>query len=144
MLDRLVRSLAELTVTRQRLREATTADLVRLAIAIAERILHREITTDAASIEAIARAALEKVQSRDVARVVTHPTHEAAIRRLMEQAAPGKPVEVVADASLQCGDVRFETGQGVLDASIQTQILEIERGLAGWLAPGSTHTPEHD
>jgi flagellar biosynthesis/type III secretory pathway protein FliH len=39
-------------------------------------------------------------------------------------------VELIADSSLQCGDVLFETAHGNLDASLESQLGEIERGLA--------------
>jgi flagellar assembly protein FliH len=39
-------------------------------------------------------------------------------------------VEVVADSSRSPGDVIFETERGYLDASVDSQLQEIERGLA--------------
>jgi len=39
-------------------------------------------------------------------------------------------LEIVADASLQAGSAIFETSRGELDASINTQLAEIDRGLA--------------
>jgi flagellar assembly protein FliH len=39
-------------------------------------------------------------------------------------------VEIVADASLLAGSAVFETSRGEMDASIGTQLAEIERGFA--------------
>ncbi len=39
-------------------------------------------------------------------------------------------VDLIADPSLRVGDVIFETSQGTLDASIESQLSEIERGFA--------------
>jgi len=36
---------------------------------------------------------------------------------------------LTADASLKPAEVYFETSQGILDASVETQLREIERGL---------------
>jgi flagellar assembly protein FliH len=38
--------------------------------------------------------------------------------------------EIVADTALQIGDVIIETRRGDLDASLETQLREIERGFA--------------
>jgi flagellar biosynthesis/type III secretory pathway protein FliH len=48
----------------------------------------------------------------------------------MAQLLPGTPIEIASDASLKPGDVIFETAHGQLDASVSTQLREIERGLA--------------
>jgi flagellar assembly protein FliH len=42
-------------------------------------------------------------------------------------------VEVIADASREPGAVVFETERGNLDASVDAQLREIERGLADCL-----------
>jgi flagellar assembly protein FliH len=39
-------------------------------------------------------------------------------------------VEVIADPSAEPGAVIFETDRGNLDASLESQLKEIERGLA--------------
>jgi flagellar biosynthesis/type III secretory pathway protein FliH len=41
----------------------------------------------------------------------------------------GASIEVIPDPSRQPGALVFETERGNLDASIETQLLEIERGL---------------
>jgi flagellar biosynthesis/type III secretory pathway protein FliH len=48
----------------------------------------------------------------------------------LAQLIPGAAIEIAADASFKPGDVIFETPQGQLDASVSTQLREIERGLA--------------
>lgn len=130
VLGRLAQSLADLAEARQRLREETAADLVRLSIAIASRILHREITLDPDAVHGLLKAAFDKTASREVTRVLVHPSHEAAVRTFVVRAASPTPIEIVADPRLECGAIRLETTQGQLDASIETQLREIERGLA--------------
>jgi flagellar assembly protein FliH len=44
--------------------------------------------------------------------------------------AGGLAVEVVADAAREPGSVVFESERGNLDASVESQLREIERGLA--------------
>ncbi len=130
VLDQLGKSLASLAGLRSRIREDAEGDLLKLAISIARRVLHRELTLDPESIEGLIRVALEKLQSRELCRVRVHPDQEQAIRKSLERFANSQKVELVTDASLQCGDVLFETAHGNLDASIEAQLGEIERGLA--------------
>lgn len=130
VLDQLGRSLATLSSLRSRIRSEAEGDLLKLAISIARRVLHRELTLDPESIEGLIRVALEKLQSRELSRVRVHPDQENAIRNALERFSNSQKVELVADSSMQCGDVVFETMHGNLDASIEAQLREIERGFA--------------
>ena len=40
-----------------------------------------------------------------------------------------RPIEVSADSNLEAGGLIFETNRGQLDASLHSQLDEIERGL---------------
>lgn len=130
VLDQLGRSLATLSTLRSRIREEAEGDLLKLAISIARRVLHRELTLDPESIEGLIRVALDKLQSRELCCVRVHPDQEQAIRKSLERFSNSQKVELITDPSLQCGDVLFETAHGNLDASIESQLREIDRGLA--------------
>ena len=129
-LQRLSSTIAGLLQLRQQLKEDAAGELVQLAIAIASRILHRELNVDPDAILGLVRAALTKAQSKEIHRIRLHASHEAPLRRALSQLMPGATIEIAADASLKPGDVIFETAQGQLDASVSTQLREIERGLA--------------
>jgi len=58
-----------------------------------------------------------------------HPGLEALVRKCLEQCAPGKDLVLSPDPALNPGELFFETSQGLLDASVDTQLREIERGL---------------
>jgi flagellar assembly protein FliH len=130
VLDQLGRSLATLSSLRSRIRGEAEGDLLKLAISIARRVLHRELTLDPESMEGLIRVALDKLQSRELCRVRVHPDQEQVIRKSLERFSNSQKVELITDSSLQCGDVLFETVHGNLDASIESQLGEIERGLA--------------
>ena len=130
VLERLARSIHDAAEARRRVREETAAEVVRLAISIAMRILHREITLDPDAVHGLLKAAFNKMQSREVTRVLVHPDHEAAVRRFLEQVSNSVPIDIAADPRLERGAMILETAQGDLDASIDTQLKEIERGLA--------------
>jgi flagellar assembly protein FliH len=129
VMDRLSRSLADLASIRSRVRKTAESDLLKLAIAIARRVLHRELTLDPSSIEGLIRVALEKLESRELCSVRVHPDQEPVIRTLLARFSAA-PVELIPDPTLQCGDVLFETAHGTLDGSIEAQLQEIERGFA--------------
>ena len=133
VMDRLTRSLSDLSSIRNRVRKAAEADLLKLAIAVARRVLHRELTLDPGSIEGLIRVALEKLESRDLCRVRVHPDQEPVIRTLLGRFSAAS-VELIPDPTLQCGDVMFETSHGTLDGSIEAQLQEIERGFADRLS----------
>ena len=130
VLEQLGKSVAALASMRTRIRTEAEGDLLKLAISIARRVLHRELTLDPESIEGLIRVALEKLQTRELSRVRVHPDQQPAIRNSLERFANSQKVELIADSSMQCGDVLFETAHGTLDASIESQLSEIERGFA--------------
>jgi len=102
--------------------------LVRLAIEIARRILRREIHTDPSAVLGLVKAALERVAAREVLRVRVPPQDVAMLKNhLAEQGMPER-IEVTADGNLERGAVIVETSRGDLEASVETQLEEIERG----------------
>lgn len=127
--ERLAETVADLAKTRAETIRRAEADTVRLAIEIARRVLHREITTDSGALQALIRAALEKLQSQEVYRVRVHPDQERTMKSCLDQSGRGQSVAVAPDPMLPKGGVIFEIGRGALDASVDTQLAEIERGL---------------
>ena len=130
VVERLTRSVEEVAHLRPALAAQAEASLLKLAVAIARRILHRELSLDPDALAGIVRAALEKVQLDEVCRVRAHPAEAAALGAAFGKAWAGRGIQVEADASLERGAVIVETGRGKLDASVETQLAEIERGLA--------------
>jgi len=128
-IQNLARTLDELARLRQTMREESAQDLVRLATSIAARVIHREVSIDPDALAGLVQAAFIKLQSREISRARVHPSLENLLRRCLEQ--PGAPKHLVlsVDSALAPGEVIFETSQGVLDASVETQLREIERGL---------------
>ena len=133
VIERLVRSIEELGQMRARLRNEAEADLVRLSLAIARRVLRREMSIDPDALRGVIVAALEKLHSQEICRVRVHPSLAGMVGARLREAVAGCGAEVIADPSRQPGDVVFETERGNLDASVDSQLLEIERGLADCL-----------
>ena len=130
VLARLANTILQMADARANYIRQTEADVVKLSLAIARRILYRELTIDQGALAGLVKAALEKLQSDVVARARVHPDLEATVRATIEQSGRGASVEVVADASLERGGAVIETNRGSLDASLEVQLREIELGFA--------------
>ena len=133
VVERLTATIADVAATRADTMRRAEADTVRLAVEIARRVLHRELNVDPNAVEALTRAALEKLQAQEIHRVRVHPGLENPVRTCLQQAGRGQAIEVIADPSQPQGGVLFEISRGTLDASVGTQLDEIERGLTDHL-----------
>jgi len=133
VVEKLAATVAEVAATRGDVIRRAEADIVRLSIEIARRILHRELTLDTSALEALIRAALEKLRSQELYRVRVHPDQEQLVRGCLQEIGRDPEIEVVSDASQPRGGAVFEISRGSLDASVETQLREIELGLADHL-----------
>jgi flagellar assembly protein FliH len=125
--QRLAQSVRDLAQLRPRLRRDAEADVVRLSLAIARRILRREMSVDPAAIQALAQVALQRLGRQEISRVYVHPNQAPAIKAALE--AGGIRAEIIPEITRESGALVFETNQGILDASVNAQLEEIERGL---------------
>jgi flagellar assembly protein FliH len=128
-LEGLARTVAEVASARADTIRRAEGDTVRLAVEIARRVLHRELSLDSSALEALIKAAITKLGSQEIYRVRVHPEQAALMRACLEQEGKGT-VEVLSDMTQPKGGVSFEISRGTLDASVDTQLREIENGLA--------------
>jgi flagellar assembly protein FliH len=104
-------------------------EVVRLALAIAARILRREAQTDPLLLTGAVRAALGQLSASTAVRLrvpqaeldlwteaLAHPPH-----------LPANP-EILPDSALHPGDCRIESTLGTAELGIRAQLSEIERG----------------
>jgi flagellar assembly protein FliH len=121
---------AELAGARQKLRAEAEAAAVALAMEVARRVLHREVAADPEAILGLVKAAFQKCDARATQRLRVSPVDAEIIRenQIRLNLPPG--LEIASDRSLARGSAIFETSRGDLDASVDTQLAEIDRGLA--------------
>jgi flagellar assembly protein FliH len=129
-LDRLARAIQEVPQVKRRVRNEAENEVVKLSLAVARRILHREITADPQSLQGVVYAALQRLQNREITKIRVFPASVKAVRAALERNGGMAALEVIADGALQPGGLLFETSLGELDASVETQLQEIERGFA--------------
>jgi flagellar assembly protein FliH len=127
---KLARSIEELTGSRPRYRRQAEQDVVALALAVARRILHRELTVAPEALLGLVKAALDKMEAREVHQVRVSRGDAPMVRQFFDQMVLPQRVEVIPDAKLVPGGVMIESSRGLLDASVDTQLSEIERGFA--------------
>jgi flagellar assembly protein FliH len=131
MLHRLMQTLEELTQVRAQMIHQTERQMVQLALAIARRIVHREVTLDPDLLVAMARVAMERLGETAQVKVRLHPDdYEVAGAGRVSQLA-GSNVMILADTHLSRGGCRIESDMGILDAGVDAQLAEIARALLG-------------
>jgi flagellar assembly protein FliH len=141
MLNRLTQTLEELTQIRAQMIHQTERQMVQLAVAIARRVVHREVTLDPDLLIAMARVAMERLGETAQVKVRLHPDdYEAAGAARVAQLA-GSNVMIMADAHLGRGGCRIESDMGILDAGVDAQLHEIARALLGDDAGGGQGAP---
>src|SRR5579864_8124534 len=101
--EQLGRSIEQLALHRAKIQREAEPELVRLALAIARRIMRRELTVDPDSLLGLLKAGLEKIESAEAHKVRVHPEHAAAVAKLLEGAA--RPIEVASEPGLPVGAV---------------------------------------
>jgi flagellar assembly protein FliH len=128
VLQRLAAAIQEVSELRPRLRKQAESDLVRLALAIARRIVNRELSVDPEAITGLVRMGLDKLRLNEVVGIQVHPHHQAALKEHLARSG-AMNVEVSSNAAQERGTAVIETTRGKLDVSVETQLGEIERGL---------------
>lgn len=119
-------------VTEEELRRASQAELVTLAVAIAEQIIQREIASGPSVIEQVVARALEYAQAAPVTRIMVHPDDLETVQRWLPEALgePAAQIELMGDTAVGRGGCVIGTKTGFIDARIETQLAEVRRVLA--------------
>ncbi len=127
---RLAQTIEEVAGTKTRLQREAERDIVWLSLAIARRVLRRELQIDEEAILGLIKAALENASLREITEVRTHPSHLTSVAEHLRRIGAPEAIKVRADATLELGGIVIETTRGTLDASLETQLEEIGRGMA--------------
>jgi flagellar assembly protein FliH len=130
MAARMARTIEELSGMRQRFRHEAEEDVIALAIAIARRVLHRELTVAPEALLGLLKAALEKIEVREIHRVRVCPEDAPLVQSHLDKMGLPQQVELIADPGLGRGAAILDSSRGALDVSVETQLAEIERGFA--------------
>lgn len=108
-------------------------EVIRLALAIARKILHREAMVDPMLLAGIVRSALERLDSTTRIKLRVGADH-AKNWTVVFEGWNGLSIEVVPDLHLMPDTCRIETEVGTTDISLEGPLKEIEHGFFDLLA----------
>jgi len=126
--DELIQSLEKISAIRSTLVAQTEAELVRLALEIAQKVIHVEVSNHQVALE-LTRAALSRIPNRTPATVHLHPEDLAYVELNQHQLPTSHVLTFVEDRSIGRGGCVVQTEMGEVDASIEQQFAEIEEKL---------------
>ena len=134
-LEAVIRRLQEAAEEAVRRRDRALAqaeeDVVKLALAVAERVVRREVAAGPEVTAAVVRSVLEEMPAASAGRVVVrlHPDEHRLLADAWTAGRPGGtgPVELewVADPGVEPGGCVIETEMGTIDAGLETRLREL-------------------
>lgn len=128
-LGELAAAVAEFRAQRDEYLARVETEVVRLALAIAERVIHREAQMDPLLLSGAVRVALGQLADSTQVRLRVPAEHAGLwmeMLRLMPRLTPVP--EVVADAEMQGQEAVLESEVGSVHLGVRAQIAQIERG----------------
>ena len=128
--EQLGRLLEDFGAERDRYLLAVEHEVVRLALAVASRILRREAQMDPLLLMGAVRAALGQLAGATEVRLHV-PAADADLWKESLALLPNPPVRpaVIVESDLSLGDCRLEASLGQADLGLRAQLDEIERVL---------------
>ena len=133
--ETLAAALSEFAKGREECFRNVEGEAVRLVLAIARKVLHREAQVDPLLLTGVVRVALEKIANGTTVRLrvpaIQADDWRAALGPLAEL---DSTIEIVADKSLRGPQCLFVTETGTTDVSLEGQLAEIERGFLDLLS----------
>jgi flagellar assembly protein FliH len=123
----IVKACEEFGGVRKKYFAGVEAEVVKLALAIAARVLHREAKLDPLLLAGVVRVALEKV-AEDSATMLRVPVSTVAMWREIFVVSPESSLQVVGDERLGVGECVLDTNVGKVELGVSAQLEEIERG----------------
>lgn len=124
-LSQLQSTLSQLLIYRSTIRTEVEREVVDLAFAAARRILRREATLDRSTAAGIIRSCMDEKSHAEITRVVVHPDDVEQVRLSV-----GPNIAVAGSEDVARGGALLETKSGTLDARIDSQLDELQMGLA--------------
>jgi len=118
---------SEFAMDRQRYFAAAEAQVVKLALAIARRVLTREVEADTMHLAATVRAALARVHDGSASVLRVRLGEQSQWEALFAKSREGT-VSVVGDEHMEAGECVLETSVGRVELGVNVQLAEIERG----------------
>lgn len=120
--------------TRKQYFARVESEIVKLALAIAGKIIHREAQVDPMLIAAIVQMALGQLKDGTFATLRVRPDEAPKWRAYFEERPLQIEVVITEDPGLIRGDCLLETELGSVNFSLNAQLKEVEQGFFDVLA----------
>jgi len=139
-LERVVPAVQVLRLSAERLAEQARGDALEIGFLVARRILEAELSTGPEALFALVKGALKRAGDSRLVRLRCHP---GDVQTLSGPAAAGQlgittaTIEVVADGSLEPGDVMVDTDFGKVDGRLKVRLEELFRAATSALEEGA-------
>jgi flagellar assembly protein FliH len=129
-----MRGLVEMArVERHKIIETAEPEILRLSVAIAERILNQHVALDENTVLEMTRSAITRLVNRETVTVRVNPADIETMRQHRDKLMAMNDIDnlrVIEDQRVDRGGVLIETDAGTIDAKISTQLREVRRLLA--------------
>lgn len=112
---------------RQRFFSSAESQVVKLALAVARKVLQHEASTDGLYLRSSVKAALARVQDGTTT-TLRVPEREFVDWTAMFLQAGAERVQVVIDEQMKAGECVLETKVGTIEFGLEVQLGEVERG----------------
>jgi flagellar assembly protein FliH len=132
LLKQYAKTLEELNNLRKEIFAASEGEVVRLALEIARKVIRREVSADEELVLTLVKVALSRLADQTVMTVRVNPADYQTIQRHhhahSSSSSLAEGVKLVDDPSVSRGGCLIETESGIIDARIEEQLREIEKG----------------
>ena len=112
------------------------ADIIELVLAVAEKVIAREVRTDRGIVVNVVRAALAEVHDATELRIRVHPEDYALLEPRWQEMLPrsvAEQSELLSDELVERGGCAVETRIGYVDSQLKTRLSQIVNAFQGVL-----------
>lgn len=131
LLRRLAGAVDEVSSTRQAMIRRTEQQVVELALAIAKRMLQRELNVDRGLLLGMARVALDRLGDPGTATIRLHPDDYVIVNASPDRAWASDQMTITADSSVERGGCLVQCDAGLMKVGLESQFAELARTLLG-------------
>jgi flagellar assembly protein FliH len=132
LLKQYAQTLEELASLRKHVLAASEREVVRLALEIARKVVKREVTIDEDVILALVKVAMNRLGEESMMTVRLNPRDVQSVLRSRNAAdranVLNEAIKLVEDPLISRGGCLIETESGIIDARVEEQFREIEKG----------------
>lgn len=131
LMQRYAESISEIDNLKTSLYSRVEREVVKLALEVAKKIVHREVQADPEIVQTLVKVALGHAALKSAVKVRLHPSDYSNIMKhrsaLSSANAECREIELVSDKSIEQGGCLVQTECGDIDARIAEKFREVER-----------------